>query len=158
MARPRKPTEQKRREGTERPARANPDEPVYPAEAPPMPEWLSETARAEWGRLIPLLASQGVLAVTDLGIYAAYCQGIADLEAVTKELETADRYYKSGTLIKEHPGVKLSLKLQEQIKLLASELGLTPASRSKVRPNAPAPPSDPMAAPSPPSRRRPPVN
>jgi P27 family predicted phage terminase small subunit len=157
MGRTRKPTAQKRREGTDRPGRSNPAEPVYAAEEPPIPGWLTEAAKAEWERLMPLLRQQGVLAVTDLGICASYCMALSDLEAATLELSTAKRYYQSGSLTKEHPAVKAARVAQDQIKQLAAELGLTPSSRSKVVPPNP-PPSDPMAPPSPPVRRRPPVN
>lgn len=155
MGRRRLPTEQKRTAGTLRPGRTNPAEPVYSAAAPPMPDWLSEPARAEWERIVPILAAKRVLAETDLGVMAAYCAAVGDQQLANEELLNSPRYYKSGGvgekqlggLWKEHPAAKASRELGQQIRLLASELGLTPSSRSKVSSLPETPNADAMAAP-----------
>lgn len=154
MPRRRKPTETKRLEKTYRPDRANAAEPKYAPGAPPMPSWLSAGAAAEWERLVPLLETWRVLAETDLAILASYCCAVGDLSEARATLQREGLYYtneKSG-LYKEHPAAKASRELWQQIRLLANELGLTPAARSKVSSIPEAAEQDPMTEAAP--RRR----
>lgn len=130
----RKPTEDKRTAGTLRPGRTNLAEPKYPAAAPPKPAWLSRAAAAEWDRIVPLLLERRVLAEVDLGVLAAYCTAVGDLQMASEALKRKGvaRYFKSGTLWKEHPAVKACREAEHDVRLLAGELGVSPASRSKV--------------------------
>lgn len=132
MPRLRKPTEQKKLEGTDRGDRGNPAEPRFESAAPPLPAWLSPEAAEEWERIVPLLLVVRVLSPVDLGVLAAYCQAVGDLQLVNETLAKTERFYKSGTLWKEHPAAKASRELSQQVRMLANELGLSPASRSKV--------------------------
>jgi P27 family predicted phage terminase small subunit len=157
MSNPRKPDEIKKLEGTYREDRANPDAPVYRAAPPPMPDWLSVPAAAEWCRHVPLLAEKRVLAETDLGVLAAYCSAVGDQQLANETLKHSPRFYESeGGLWKEHPAAKASRDAGQQVRMLANELGLSPASRSKVSPLPEAPEKDPMEAPAP--KRRAAVN
>ncbi len=58
--------------------------------APAPPEWLSEAARAEWQRLVPELDRQGLVAVVDQPILAAYCASVGVLERAATELADCD--------------------------------------------------------------------
>lgn len=157
MANPRKPAAVKKLEGTWRADRANAEEPVYRAVAPPMPDWLSVPAAAEWCRLVPIMAEKRVLAETDLGVFAAYCSACADQQIANEALKNAPRFYESEAgLWKEHPAAKASRDAGQQVRMLANELGLSPASRSKVSPLPEPPEGDPMEAPAP--KRRTAVN
>jgi P27 family predicted phage terminase small subunit len=97
------------------------------------PPELSPTARQEWDRLAPELATMGRLTPLDRGLLAAYCVAYAVwLEAV----EALQRY---GTVMKSpnnYPVQSLYLSIanrQAEIMIrIASEFGFTPASRSRL--------------------------
>jgi len=80
------------------------------------PEWLGEHGRDEWNRVCPMLRACKVLSEGDLNTLAMYC-------AVVDELIQSqyDKQPLKGTLL-------------AQFRSFAAELGLTPASRSKIAP------------------------
>ncbi len=52
--------------------------PAVPVEAPPMPDWLSTDAQAEWARIVPDLLTLGLLSKLDMMALATYCEAVAD--------------------------------------------------------------------------------
>jgi P27 family predicted phage terminase small subunit len=163
--RPRVPDEQKKAAGTYRGDRANLNAPVYPVAAPERPAWLSEQAAAAWDSLIPILLDKRVLAEVDLGVAASYCMMLGELRINAEVLKTEPRYYKVNGLTKEHPAGKALRDLGNKIRLLASELGLSPAARAKVSAVAPelrdhgaGSPADPMAPEAPRTERKRPAS
>jgi P27 family predicted phage terminase small subunit len=134
MPRRRTPTEDKRAAGTLRGDRYNPLEPSIEPGAPPMPAWLTEAAKREWRRLVPILLQRRVLSAADLGVLVAYCSAYGEMEIAGKVLKKEGRYYtnKASGLKKEHPAAKAFEKASQEMRLLANELGLSPAARSKA--------------------------
>src|SRR5581483_7260694 len=112
-------------------AKERPGEPQPPPGAPPMPEWLSEEARAEWQRMAPELEALGLLSVLDRAALAAYCQAYAELVEATALLNREGRvleapvFSKAGELTghvrKPHPAVRLQRDAFGRVKQFLAE-------------------------------------
>lgn len=132
MARPRKPTHQKKLQGTYRKDRALRNEMPVVAGTPVAPRWLDAEARAEWDRVVPALQSLGVLSVVDAGRLADYCT------AHSLAIEATKIYQREGTVVdspqgvKQHPAVAIAAQARAQARQLAADFGLTPSGRSRV--------------------------
>jgi P27 family predicted phage terminase small subunit len=130
--RPRKPTAQKKLQGTYRPDRAVRNELTLPAGMPPCPAWLNAEARAEWERVVPTLFAAGALSALDGGRLADYCA------AHSLAVEATQLYQDEGIVVdspqgqKAHPAVGTAKDARAQARQLAGEFGLTPAGRSRV--------------------------
>lgn len=108
------------------------------SKAPAAPAWLPLHARAEWRRVLPQLVADRKIAAHELGTVEAYClavSGVREAEAVIKD-QGAFFVSASGEP-KRHPATTLLKENLEASRRLASELGLTPASRSKNKGGAP---------------------
>lgn len=108
---------QKRLEGTDRPDRAR-EEAAFPAvesiDDVELPDWLIDpVAVGKWGELVVQLSAAGVLTTADLDELAHYC----NLHASHVKLWRAS--------------MTPTASETTQRRLLATEFGLTPASRSK---------------------------
>jgi len=108
-----------------------------------MPRHLTGLARGEWRRLEPQLRAAGVLTVADRATLAAYCreyQRWVDAEAAIAktggEVTTTD----AGNMI-QNPWLAVANKALVLMRGFAADLGISPASRSRV---AAAVPEDPM--------------
>lgn len=115
----------------------------WTAGSPAMPKHLGKSARAVWKRTAQELADAGVLALADRDILAAYAVAVADLEALSARIEKdglmveVDSLDRNGRptgvkVLKAHPGLKWRQDLLGKVRQLASELGVTPAARSRV--------------------------
>ncbi len=112
-----------------RPARHSPEAPTG---CPACPSWLASAAKTEWKRVSPLLLKAGTLATTDLAVLACYCQTWADWQAAVKVVIKSGQTYGAGDLVKRHPAVGIADAAAKQLRLLASELGLTALSRMRL--------------------------
>ena len=126
--------------------RLNDAEPAPAPVAPACPSCLGEEARKEWKRLARALGELGLFTRIDRGLLAAYCQAHALwLEAVS----SIQRY---GTMVKspngypmQSPYVAVANKQVDIMVRIASELGMTPSSRTRIRVGEPTP-ADPFEA------------
>jgi P27 family predicted phage terminase small subunit len=126
--------------------RLNDAEPRPGPATPTCPACLGEEARKEWRRLSRELAALGLLTRLDRGLLAAYCQAHALwVEAVS----SIERY---GTMVKspngypmQSPYVAVANKQVDIMVRIASEFGMTPSSRTRIRVGEP-PPADPFEA------------
>lgn len=101
--------------------------------APEMPSFLRGDARREWRRIVPELEQRGILARIDLAVLAMYCGAWG-------------RYVEAEKMVKKHGAVTVAPssyeqkshwltiadKAQDQLRRLATELGLSPAARNRV--------------------------
>lgn len=128
----RKTTAQKRLEGTDRqhPERANLREPQYRAEAPPMPEWLPVAARPMWDRLVAEMSTARTLATTDDGALAGYCVLGALVADLSRRMDHGDLFLDQEKC--KYPLAVLLVAAVGAQRSQGGELGLSPASRSKV--------------------------
>lgn len=107
----------------------------------PPPAWLSEDAQAEWRRILPMLAQRRIVTEADLGTFENYCvaQGtVRQMEREIQRLGHVQKVYKvdkdgASQLIgiRKNPAVSIQSDAMTRARLLASELGCTPVSRSR---------------------------
>ena len=127
------PTALRRAKGNPGKRGYNHDEPVPPEGLPDCPPHLSDEARAEWQRLAQSLYDMGVLTSVDRGALAAYCQSWARwVEAEEKLKETPALIKTPSGYVQQNPWLSVSNKQLELMGRYMAELGLTPASRSRV--------------------------
>ena len=82
---------------------------------PAMPQWLTGYAKTVWDRLARKLAENNIISTFDRDILAQYCVLVSRFrEAVQTENDS------------------MMLKIAQQLRITASELGLTPASRASL--------------------------
>lgn len=127
------PTKLKFVRGTLRKGRVNAHEPVLEVEIPPCPRELGAAAKKEWKRIAPELAGMGLLSRIDRAALALYC------DSYGRWLEAIGALKKFGVVIKstngypvQSPFVAIANKAGEQVRLLLSEFGMSPSSRTRV--------------------------
>jgi len=99
---------------------------------PRKPFWLSERAKTEWNRLLPILKKEGLFTNLDRTILALYCQTYSDWVELIIEMQKVkkEKGEKSQKRYKEL--FKMSLKLLRELKSLCLELGFSPSSRARL--------------------------
>ena len=127
----RKPTALKKLQGTYRPDRDSADEPTPSGHADP-PDVLTAAALAEWERLAPELESLGLLTSIDRAVFAVYCQGWADYNKLTEQLnDMASWTWESEKGYRQVvPEISMRKEAWTRIKEAGAKLGLDPSSRS----------------------------
>ena len=109
------------------------DEPKPPGSLPDCPEHLSTEAKAEWHRIAKSLNVIGLLTQVDRATMAAYCQCWGRwVEAEQKLAETLAILRTPAGYIQQSPWLSISNKQLELMARYMTELGLTPASRSRL--------------------------
>lgn len=89
--------------------------------APAAPGWLSTHAKAEWRRVMPGLVKRRILTKADLGSLENYCIAMGRVRQLEAELQ-----------VEFDPALfRAQDKAMTTARQLASELGLTPVSRSR---------------------------
>jgi P27 family predicted phage terminase small subunit len=111
----------------------NHDEPVPPEGLPDCPEHLSIVATDEWHRVARTLYDMGVLTVIDRAALAAYCQAYGRwVEAERKLSETPSIFKTPSGYVQQSPWLGIANKQMELMGRYMTELGMTPAARSRV--------------------------
>jgi P27 family predicted phage terminase small subunit len=129
------PTNLKVLRGETRPSRLNLDEPQPLPTFPDAPAHLSDEAKAVWGRVREQMGHTRVIRGADADILELYC------ETLVRSREASALLGRSGFLIKgarhgelvKNPLVAMVRDITAQVRILAGELGLTPASRTSLR-------------------------
>jgi P27 family predicted phage terminase small subunit len=130
---PKKPTAWRRAEGNRGKRAWNRAEPKPPEGTPDCPEHLGEEARAEWYRLVDTLVSMGVITIVDRAVLAAYCQAYGRwVEAEQKLQETPVLFKTPSGYIQQSPWLNIANRQMELMGRYMAEIGLTPASRSRI--------------------------
>lgn len=96
-----------------------------PAEVGAAPQWLSEQARKEWDRVMPILTERRILTEADLGGLENYCICIGRVRETEAEIQSTTDAELRVKLF------RVQDKAMASARLLAAELGLTPVSRSR---------------------------
>ena len=96
------------------------------------PQWMSDDAKKEWKRVLPILVARRILTTPDLGGLENYCVAIGTVREMERTIQAQGYTYEDakGT-IKRHPAVAIQAEAMTRARLLAAELGLTPVSRSR---------------------------
>jgi len=135
MGRKPKPNETKRRAGNPGRRPLNDAEPVPVADAPPMPEHLSQAGRDAWAWLCEVLGGMGILASSDVAIMTLYCdtwsqyvevRGQQASKGVGQFLASSEK----GLYI--HPLLGVESMLKKQLVSYIGEMGLTATSRVRL--------------------------
>lgn len=99
------------------------------------PDWLSDSAREVWNRVVPWLVANGVALAVDLEVVALYCHSQAML------VSCVDAIRRDGLVIEgshgglvRHPLAGTMVQMQDQVRRLSAELGLSPLARLRVTP------------------------
>lgn len=99
---------------------------------PEPPEWIGESAAAEWRRVAPDLIARGRLNDADLGSLESYCLAIGTVRDMQRKIAA------EGAVIddprrgpRKHPAMSIQKEAMNSARLLANELGLTPVSRQR---------------------------
>jgi P27 family predicted phage terminase small subunit len=104
-----------------------------PAPVIECPAEMSEGARKEWDRLAPALAAEGRLTELDRPALAILCAAFADWVTATETLKTYGPVMKSPSGYPvQSPYVSIAAKHADTVIRLATEFGLTPASRKRL--------------------------
>jgi P27 family predicted phage terminase small subunit len=107
----------------------------------PAPEFMGADAAAEWDRVFPLLVERKILTLADLGILENYCEAIGMAREMGREIKrlgavqliyAVDKEGNSRVISsRKNPAVAVQSDASNRARLMASELGLTPVSRSR---------------------------
>lgn len=133
--RPRKPTAVKRLQGTLQPCRTNKNEPQPQTSLKCIqaPDFLSEKAKSLWDFALAQ-APEAMLTSLDFSVFANWADTMAKIiecEEIIKQQGLFIVDEKTG-IAKPHPMAKFQDNLKYTLKAYLTELGFTPASRSKV--------------------------
>lgn len=142
---PRKPTAWRRLEGNRGKKAWNRAEPIPPEGIPDCPEHLSDEAREEWHRLVDTLVAMGVITIVDRAVLAAYCQAYGRwVEAEQKLKETPLLFKTPSGYVQQSPWLGIANRQMELMGRYMAEIGLTPASRSRIAVTGPFDHGDPV--------------
>lgn len=108
-------------------------EPDKLTELPEPPEWLGEHGREAWERNGPILLGMTLLTTADLDLFATLCQNIDIM--INSSLDVKKNGY---TVMGQrgwtrNPALASFAAASSAIKSLASEFGMTPSSRAKIK-------------------------
>jgi P27 family predicted phage terminase small subunit len=146
VGRPRQPTASLKLRGTFRTDRRSVAEPEPTVIIPDMPKFLKGEARREWNRITVLLAARHCLTEWDRSMLAAYCNEWAMYVYLSRQCYKAEHAVEptrannsmlSGKLLAR----KMALK---NCMAIATEFGLTPSSRSRIKTESDKQESDPF--------------
>lgn len=108
------------------------------SKAPTAPSWLPEHGKKEWRRVVPQLVADRKIAAHELQTVEAYCLAVANMrQAEAIVAKDGPTYISPHGEVKRHPATTLVKEAMEAARRLASELGLTPAARTKNKGGAP---------------------
>lgn len=100
---------------------------------PAAPKEMSPEAKKEWKRVMPVLVERRVLSGADIAACERYCEATGDI-AIARAAIASDGAYVANRLgeLKRHPAFATLRESTAEARRWAAELGLTPASRSRV--------------------------
>lgn len=107
----------------------------------PAPDFMTEDAKAEWNRIVPILGRRKILTEADLGGLENYCMAIGlvrEMEREIQKLGAIQKVYKvdkdgNSLLVscRKNPAISIQSDAMTRARLLGAELGATPVSRSR---------------------------
>lgn len=98
----------------------------------PAPDWLTDFARREWERVMPILTERRILTDADIGGLENYCIAIGTVREMERHLQEHGHVLQDiEGKMKRNPAVGIQSDAMTRSRLLAAELGLTPVSRSR---------------------------
>lgn len=95
---------------------------------------LDDIGQREWRRVVPLLAEMGILGAVDQGVLAGYCSSYSSWVRAQRAIAKLGWHQvmkRDGAMV-PLPLVRMAAQAVDQMRKLASELGMTPSSRSRL--------------------------
>ncbi|MEA1831730.1 phage terminase small subunit P27 family [Methylobacterium durans] len=99
---------------------------------PRAPSWLPEEAKDEWRRVLPSLIQRRILTDTDMATVESYCLAVGTIRRCQITIAREGDTVETNTGSKRHPAFQTLGQMMTEMRRLAAELGLTPASRNKA--------------------------
>ncbi|WP_077616920.1 phage terminase small subunit P27 family [Caenibacillus caldisaponilyticus] len=101
------------------------------------PAWLNDVAKKEFKRIVKEMQELEILTNVDVDALALYCDAYASYIECTRIIDEEGMMVEYTNKAAEtnkvpHPLLTKKKQLAEQMKALATEMGLTPASRAKL--------------------------
>ena len=125
----------------------NDKEPKPKSKAPRCPAWLGEEAKKEWRNMVKKLEPLGLITEIDHATLEAYCVAYGRwAEAEQKVLNEGTLYKTEKGNVITSPRLWVANKAMEQMQKLASEFGMTPSARSRIKVEKPKEEENPMDA------------
>ena len=127
------PDAAKLRRGETRPSRLNGREPLPRRRLPAMPTGLAPSAQTAWRHVLREMRDAEVLSGADAHLLRIYCGAYA------RYVEAAELYAQASPLLKDrghlvkNPLHQVVRDSADQVRLLARELGLSPAARASLQ-------------------------
>lgn len=107
---------------------------------PAPPDWVTGAARAEWIRVVRLLARRKLLDGIDRTLLEHYCIAYATKAAARIDVVKNGHTFQTPFGAKLNPNSDLARRTGAELRRLASELGLSPTSRDPSQKKRSAPP------------------
>ena len=97
------------------------------------PVFLDKYGKAEWKRIVPVLAGLGLLTEVDRAALAGYCNAYGTWEAANREMRGKSMvvFTEKGYPV-QNPLLNVINKQSDIMKSYLVEFGMTPAARSRV--------------------------
>ncbi|GHA11360.1 hypothetical protein GCM10007989_02080 [Devosia pacifica] len=100
---------------------------------PSAPTTLSAEGKKEWRRVMPVLVARRVLSPADITAAETYCAAVGDAAQARAALKRDGDYIANAKgELKRHPAWTTLREATTAARQWAAELGLTPASRSRI--------------------------
>lgn len=101
------------------------------------PSYLDDVAKKEWKRILKVIESENIeFNAKDLKVLEGYCTNYANwLMFEEKAKEVGYLIFSQNGYPQQHPYCQLAKNAQTQYLNFMKELGLTPASRSRINKN-----------------------
>lgn len=100
---------------------------------PPAPKDMTDEAKKEWRRVMPVLVERRVLSQADIHAVERFCEATGDIRIARAAIDRDGAYVENrlGEL-KRHPAFATLREATAESRRWAAELGLSPASRSRA--------------------------
>lgn len=114
------------------------NEPKLECELPECPDWISDDARLVWDEVCYALKMMGIITRADINMIARYCDAFVRYhkarEFLAKYGDVQPIKDEKGNLkmFQQFPQVAIYHKMSLMLLRMEQEMGLTPASRSRV--------------------------
>lgn len=134
--RPRKTDAEKKRQGTYRKDRKQPDPAPFAliSKAPPAPEQFSDDAKAVWKTITTELVNLKLLTTVDIFVLEMLVREVEKYWQAEKMIMEEGLMTKAGTgALKKHPALDISAIAWRNVMQAISHYGLSPAARQRLK-------------------------